>query len=248
MVDDLGLNKTVGRKPLSHESDKLYTFKSIGKDDAVIEFGIDKSQHGQVGSELDFWGDLIEGEAEKAGEFWKHYFTHKSQHLPDDVAVSWQYLRSSGFNQPVRRMEFNKLGAVTVTTYVATMGDSLHISFRVFILAKISQVKVALTVLLILGMTNLFNGDGGFTDFGFSTVMAIVLVIAYALHRNITSGTGDWFEPWRDPVRLIYHDEAVALSKVVHNAMMMAADQVGIDRKKLEPRVPFYQQRTKPRI
>jgi hypothetical protein len=265
--EDTKFEKRGNSIPLAGDKDQSYKFESIGSEDTET---ISEGQCTQVGELVDIWGEIVESEAEKAGEFWKHYFEYKKERVGEYIEVRWRSLQSTGFIQPQRKMEFNKLGSVTVTTYVATLGDDLYFSMRTFIQGSISEFRVLLTFLIFFAINALVFWDtvkySGYNDWGqweekidltqifdstgniitLLTIAAIVLGIP--LFRGATGEKKDLFEFWRNPIREIYYDEAIALSKIVHNAMMYAANQVGIDTKKLEPRVPFYQQRTKPRI
>lgn len=166
-------------------------------------------------------------------------------------------------------MEFNTFNGATVAVYCAQQGQDLYISWRAFIKAKISDVRVwahvgasALVAWFAISGVNDFQssllgygGVGGFRSIPFFNPLSLAVVgfvaVLFFLPPIIwgfLNREGDIAAFWRLPVNELYFDEVVALTKVVHNSIILAAVSVGIDEKKLLPRTPYYQQRHKPRI
>lgn len=222
-----------------------------GKSDAVLG-----NQYAQVGELVDIWADLVEGYGDKAADFWTAFYESFSQRQIKTVTDSRERLTSTGFYPSSREMTFIRRDPVTIAVFVAKQGADLYVSWRAFIQGKISQLRVA-AWLVIVGLaslpfsfdTDVWRGTTEFNSDSFLKTYLIILAITGILIglNGLFYRKGDILGLLRESLHELQVDELASLSAAVHKSILTAADKVGIDTTKLEPREPFYINRQRKR-
>ena len=217
------------------------------------------NQFFQTGDLVDMWADLIEGHASNAQAFWNAYsasFSNREAGARRQV----QKLSSTGIFPPSREMEFVKRQGVTITVYVATQGRDLYVSWRAFIQAQISGLKIGLWIVICLllalpfSFTEVVGNYYWETERKVNTSTLLILFVAilavtgiWILLVGFFRRRGDFFSLLRKGLSELQIDEIIALSGAVHYSVLAAADKVGIDTTKLQAREPFYTSRQRQR-
>lgn len=218
-------------------------------------FGPFRNQFGQVGYLVDMWADVIEGFGSQTNEFWKAFYEARNARDVPRLKTYWEELRSTGFSPKMRRMSFNKRGPVTVALLIAKQGNDLYVSWRAFIQNRISAARVIVWILLVLLASVPASVEthwwGGYeinveilaASFGAGIIATGLLIILFGLFRQ----NGDAWALLRPRIHELQYDEIASLSTVIHQCILDAADKLGIDKTKLEPREPTYLGRSRKR-
>lgn len=234
---------------------------SVGSYDGDIPYG---NQYSQVGELVDMWANLFEQQGDKAGAFWEAYGIIMSSREMPGVERRIDRLSATGFKAPTRRMEFVKRNPVTVVVYFATQGKDLYVSWRAFVQGSLSLLRIVMWLILCavvafpfgsktMRQYDSFGNTWESTRFeagpwlGVAIGVALVTAILIALYGMIYR-RGDALALLRTALNELQVDDVAALSSAVHYSLVQAADKVGIDTTKLEPREPFYNHRRKARI
>lgn len=223
------------------------------------------NQYAQVGTQVDMWADLIPGQGDQGAKFYFEFLNQLKARQIVDIQTERKKLTATGWFAPKRNMEFTQRGAVSVTTYIANQGTDLYISWRVFLSGTISWIKVFLVAVLgffiytgtlfgiysldrplyaieraFMSLTVHFQVSE-FLIFGGCVLTAFFLVYLFGtLFRK-----GDGWALLRKPINELQVDEVISLGLAVHQSVMTALDQVGIDSTTLRHYEPFYTQRNR---
>lgn len=224
------------------------------------------SQFEQVGQLVDMWADLLEGFGDKIGQFAAGLQVSLELREIERLDVAEDKLKSSGFFPVSRKMGFCRRDEVTLVVYVAKQGKDLYVSWRAFIQAQISPVKIAMfaaaAVLLalivpyhlrVVGQTQVSPFMPVQDDFFTSLINFTATIVVYALviglfvvWRGFFYNRGDFLALVREPLNELQVDDIASLANAVHKSVLFAAEQIGVDVAKLEKREPFYAKRRKP--
>jgi hypothetical protein len=216
------------------------------------------NQYQQVGQFVDGWSDLVEGFGDKAEEVVGTCDGLMGERGIAAMSSKWDELTATGVNAPSREMRFYHRSPVTVTVYTARQGKDLYVSERVFIQGEINKMKLVIIGIACLLLACMLSFEtnvtftGTETHFNFGTFLwasvAVMVGVAVALSAWGASRRGDYLAFVRKPIHEHHYDDISSLAKGVHNSLIAAADIVGIDTTKLEPREPIFKRRRKPRL
>jgi hypothetical protein len=146
-----------------------------------------------------------------------------------------------------------------MTVYIATQGNDLYVSWRAFIQAEISKVKLVLVGLACLLLACPFSIErqvtfaGTDSSFNFGSfveasigwlVVAVVVLTAWGFFYR----GGDFLALIREPLNELQIDDLNAMAAAVHKSVVHAADDLGIDTAKLETYEPSYKRRPQKRL
>lgn len=222
-----------------------------GKSDAVLG-----NQYAQVGELVDMWADLVEGYGDKAADFWTAFYESFNQRQIKATTDSRERLTSTGFYPVRREMTFIRRDPVTIAVFVAKQGADLYVSWRAFIQGKISDIRIVvwLIIAVVISLpfsfdTDVWQGTTEFNTASFLRTFVFMLIatgILIALN-GLFYRKGDILGLMRESLHELQVDELASLSAAVHKSILTAADKVGIDTTKLEPREPFYINRQRKR-
>lgn len=205
------------------------------------------NSYAQFGEVVDMWGDLIEGYGMQAEDFFKSFHTIMVERKMLIDKTRWHELSAGGFNAPTRSMQFYYREPVTIAVYVARQGVDLYVSWRVFVRGGISIVKVIALMTLGLITAIPFSRENVSQLFGeeimvnlgmlISTIFIVWFVLfSFVSVYGIFFRQGDNLSLLREPFHELHHDDVISLSQAVHRSIIAAADGVGIDITKLQPR------------
>ena len=226
------------------------------KVNATQGFVLVGNQHAQMGELVHMWADLIEGAGEQAEGFVEQLLSSLSTRQIENARLRWDHLNASGFLVPSRQMLFCKRRPVTVAIYIARQGRDLYVSWRAFVQGKFAWSKallaVAVSVLVTYFMTFGFTLSGDpllLIQYRFiDIVLVFVVIVVLSALFGVFFRYGDAEALWRGRIQELHYDDIVSLTLAVHNSILQAADQVGIDTTKLEKWGPFYAPQNRRRI
>jgi hypothetical protein len=207
------------------------------------------SQHAQVGALVERWADVLEGAGEKAGAFWEAFYqSYSSREIPrfeDD----WEMLSSNLlYSPPQREMLFVRRGPITIAVLLAQQGADLYTSWRCFIKNPVAWWRVAavLVVAILIGWPFAYTNEvlsGTHYElsrhFNATLVTFVVLMVLIGIY-GLLFRAGDAGSLLRAQIHELQYDEVASLTTVIHKSLIHAADKLGIDTAKLEPRTPVY--------
>lgn len=216
------------------------------------------NQYEQVGEVVEMWADLIEGYGYRAEEFFQAFDEFVASRSIPEQHAAWDDLTATGFNAPARTMRFYRRNPVVIAVYIARQGADLYVSWRAFVQGKISEVKLALVGIFCVFLALLLSlriqiGYGAITSVDGEALLRNFIILAVACLIGIaTYGVfyrkGDYLALLRNPIYELHYDDVTSLASAVHKSLIAAADKIGIDITKLEPREPVYSPRRRPRI
>lgn len=213
--------------------------KEVHEYSGVTTYG---NPYAQVGELVDIWADLIEGFGEQAPDFFQKFHTIMMQRKIGGSKAYWGNLSTTAFQAPQRGMQYYFRSPVTITVFVARQGSDLYVSWRAFVQSEVSVVKIIVLLGLAMVMSIAFSNHifgvsvsqfyTYFRGFIFSTVALFSLVAIYGFFRR----RGDHLGLLRNSLHELHYDDVISFSEAVHRSIIVAADQVGIDTAKLQPR------------
>lgn len=209
----------------------------------------DASQHFQVGDLLERWADIVEEFGEKAGEFWEAFDEEIKRRDIPRLQNEWKLLSTNRtFDTRQREVRFVRRGPVAIAVLIARQGEDLYLSWRCFLKNKVLAWKVVAlaAIAAFIGWPLAYDG-ALFTEASYHLVqhviagvvvffLIVVLIAAYGFLRR----EGDLWSLLREQAHELQYDEVASLTTAVHKSLIHAADKVGIDSTKLEPREPVY--------
>lgn len=240
---------------------EVRSIPNIATDDGEV-FGVTRTE--QVGHLVDWWGELLEGEANKADDYLYAFFKmFNARKILDAKIVTKRITKSEilGIGNS-RTMEVVTLGRVNVPVYIARQGSDLYVSWRAFyqgqnylnlVFGEIDEevrraLRALIALFVVFGSLFLCSGITEVLHAGLLVNSAVTiccclfplilapLMVVFLLRRK----TGDALKWFRGNMSEIETDDVVALSSAVHMSLKQAALELEIDTKKFEQRDPYY--------
>ena len=174
------------------------------------------------------WADIFWGEAEKYEEYQEQFKAAIAEHGIKTKRDPKRSLSTGGFFGIERELYLYSRPAAAVAVTIATQGNDIYISWRLFVRSVVNWGRVILwlgvcaisTLLFIV----LYLGDYG----SFLALFLFVVVVTGILLLF----TGYFFNRFYE----FFYDDAEGLAIVVQKSISEAADQLGIDTTKMLPR------------
>jgi hypothetical protein len=213
------------------------------------------------GTQVDAWAEVIEGMSAKAPLVVQAFDMHIQDKQVPTADIRTESLTAPGFGAERRIYYMVRRVPALVAVYIAGLGADLYVSWRLFVKAPISWLRVVawlatatffalpgilVSLSMMIGMISFARNPPDMIVALFVAIVTFIIsILANApILAIIAAVIGYWLGRdllylWRISINEFHEDDIAALSLSVHKALLSAVDAVGIDTKLLRIKEHF---------
>lgn len=217
-----------------------------------VFFGSSLDNQGIV---VERWADIFVDQAEYCEKFQNLFKANMVVRDIKNIEKSEIWLSTGGFLGIKRPLYLYSRPAAAVGVTIATQGNDLYISWRLFVRNVLDWKRVVIW-LIVCGLLTLMNSQLRFLELlvnlndqnSFSQTPIYSNEISFLVFSLVTGGILYFMGYFLNHFNEFFYDDAEGLAIIVQKSIIEVADQLEIDVSKLQPRESVMRQPRRRRI